>query len=183
MGTIHPAVIFFVGAALIPLFKGKARGVFAVGVALAAFIYMLFLEPQRGWSFYVLGFNVVLLSVDKLSLFTGYIFILTGLLIILYSIHVKEFVSKAVIHKAADYYDVLYWMPKLASVGTFLAFCKFMYFEFLRKKEIVAREASPHNSDTHNCFGAGGHTLWHIYGYTPINGGDGGQVVVRKVKR
>jgi hypothetical protein len=30
MGTIHPAVIFFVGAALIPLFKGKARGVFVV---------------------------------------------------------------------------------------------------------------------------------------------------------
>jgi multicomponent Na+:H+ antiporter subunit D len=90
MGTIHPAVIFFVGAALIPLFKGKARGVFVVGVALAAFIYMLFLEPQEGWRFAFLGFNAVLLSATRLSLFTGYIFTLIGLLIIFYSIHVKE---------------------------------------------------------------------------------------------
>ncbi|MCL0059377.1 Na(+)/H(+) antiporter subunit D [Dehalococcoidia bacterium] len=90
MGAIHPAVIFFVGAALIPLFKGKARSIFVVGVALASFIYMLFLEPQKGWEFSFLGFNVVLFNADRLSLFVGYIFVLIGLLIILYSIHVKE---------------------------------------------------------------------------------------------
>ncbi|MCL0095136.1 Na(+)/H(+) antiporter subunit D [Dehalococcoidia bacterium] len=90
MGAIHPAVIFFVGAALIPLFKGKARSIFVVGVALASFIYMLFLEPQKGWEFSFLGFNVVLFNADRLSLFVGYIFVLIGLLIILYSVHVKE---------------------------------------------------------------------------------------------
>ncbi|MCL0098118.1 Na(+)/H(+) antiporter subunit D [Dehalococcoidia bacterium] len=90
MGAIHPAVIFFVGAAVIPLFKGKAQRIFIVGVALASFIYMLFLEPQKGWGFSFLGFNVVLLNADRLSLFVGCIFVLIGLLIILYSIHVKE---------------------------------------------------------------------------------------------
>jgi multicomponent Na+:H+ antiporter subunit D len=51
---------------------------------------MLFLEPQEGWNFFFLGFNVILLSAVRLSLFMGYIFTLIGLLIILYSIHVKE---------------------------------------------------------------------------------------------
>jgi len=45
------------------------------------------------------------------------------------------FVSKAMIYEAAYYQDVLYWMLKLASVGTFLSFCKFTYFGFLRKKD------------------------------------------------
>jgi len=90
MGAIHPAVIFFVGAALIPFFKGKPQRIFVVGVALAAFVYMPFVEPQTGWVFSFLGFNVVLLNADGLSLFAGYIFALIGLLIILYSIHVKE---------------------------------------------------------------------------------------------
>ncbi|MBT9141370.1 MAG: Na(+)/H(+) antiporter subunit A [Dehalococcoidia bacterium] len=90
MGAIHPAVIFFVGAALIPFFKGTGQRIFVVGVALAAFVYMLFIEPQIGWRFSFLGFNVVLLNADRLSLFVGHIFTLIGLLIILYSIHVKE---------------------------------------------------------------------------------------------
>lgn len=90
MEVIHPAVIFFVGAALVPYFKGKARSIFVVGVALTAFIYMLFLEPQKGWEFSFLEFNVVLFNADRLSLFMGYIFVLIGLLIILYSVHVKE---------------------------------------------------------------------------------------------
>jgi multicomponent Na+:H+ antiporter subunit D len=89
MGTIHPAVIFFVGAAFIPLFKGKAQSIFVVGVALVALVYMLFLEPQTAWSYQFLGFDVVLFYADRLSLFVGHIFVLIGLLIILYSIHVK----------------------------------------------------------------------------------------------
>jgi multicomponent Na+:H+ antiporter subunit D len=90
MGTIHPSVIFFVGAALVPFFKGKAQSIFVVSVALSASFYILFLQPQTGWSFHFLGFNVVLFNADRLSLFVGHIFTLIGLLIILYSIHVKS---------------------------------------------------------------------------------------------
>lgn len=51
------------------------------------------------------------------------------------------FVSKAMIYEAAGQHAVLYWMLKLTSAGTFLSFCKFTYFGFLRKKEVAVREA------------------------------------------
>jgi multicomponent Na+:H+ antiporter subunit D len=123
MEIVHPALIFFVGAVLIPFFKGKARNIFVVGVALVAFVYMLLMEPQTRWVFPFLNFNITLLHTDRLSLFVGYIFVLIGLLIILYSIHVKE--------NEHHIFSFLYIGSSLGVVfaGDFLTF--FIFWEML----------------------------------------------------
>lgn len=88
---IPPGFIFLIGALLIPLFKGKIRTVFLLLVPVLALVDMALLEPQQAFEYNFLGImDLVLLKVDKLSLFAGYIFSIIGFLNILYSIHVKR---------------------------------------------------------------------------------------------
>lgn len=62
------------------------------------------------------------LSISGVPLFSGY-------------------ASKAILYEATYGSNLLYWMLKLASLGTFLSFSKFTYFGFLRPKNVEVREA------------------------------------------
>ena len=89
--NIPPFLIYFVGAALLPLFgKGKARNVYLIVLAALGSIGVALLTPQATWNFPVSGFALTFLYVDKLSLIMGYIFALIGAAAILYALGVVK---------------------------------------------------------------------------------------------
>ncbi|HAI22012.1 MAG TPA: Na(+)/H(+) antiporter subunit D [Clostridiales bacterium UBA8153] len=87
---MHPALIFFAGAVLVPLVKGRSQKALIVLVPLAALAGSLLTRTRVEWLFPFLGFVVTPFHADRLSLFVERIFLLSALLIILYSLHVEE---------------------------------------------------------------------------------------------
>ncbi len=92
--NIPPVLIYFAGAALIPLLgKGKVRKIYLIILAALGLICVTLLRPQPpSWVFPILpGFELTLLHVDRLSLIMGYIFVIAGGAAILYSVStIKE---------------------------------------------------------------------------------------------
>ncbi len=88
---IHPALIYFFGACLIPLTKGKVKKAVLLLTPLLALIEVFSIRaPLTSWQFSYLDFQITLIYADKLSMLMGYIFAITGFLCILYSLHVEE---------------------------------------------------------------------------------------------
>ena len=92
MANIPPFIIYFLGAALLPLFaKGSARKVYLILLAVVGLIGVAVLEPHVGWVFPVLpGLDLTFLYVDRLSLIMGYIFAIIGAAAILYSLDIVK---------------------------------------------------------------------------------------------
>jgi multicomponent Na+:H+ antiporter subunit D len=91
--TIPPFLIFFFGAALIPVLgKGRVRNIFLVALAVLGIVSVALLKPQTGWILPILpGVELILLQADRLSLIMGYIFALAGGGAIVYALStVKE---------------------------------------------------------------------------------------------
>jgi len=88
--AIPPALIFILGAMLIPFLKGKVKQLYMLMVPVVAFIDILYLTPGTSWVYNFLGYDLIFCKVDKLSLVVGYIFIIIGFLAILYCLHVKQ---------------------------------------------------------------------------------------------
>ncbi len=87
---VAPFLLFFVGAALAPLLKGKTRKGLLLLVPVVGFVNLLHWEEGLHWSLECLGYTLVLMRVDKLSLLFGYIFHLIAFLGFLYSLHVED---------------------------------------------------------------------------------------------
>jgi len=92
IANIPPFIIYFLGAALLPLFgKGSARKVYLILLAAVGLIGVAVLEPHVGWVFPVLpGLDLTFLYVDRLSLIMGYIFAIIGAAAILYSLDIVK---------------------------------------------------------------------------------------------
>jgi len=90
MPLILPAFIYLFG--LIPLFwlKEVVRKVYLIVLSLIGLVYVFTLKPQVAYQTTFLDFKVTLLQADRLSLFMGYIFVLTAFLGILYTLHVEN---------------------------------------------------------------------------------------------
>lgn len=90
--NLPPALIYFAGAALLPLLgKGKARNIYLIVLAALGLIGVALIKPQTSWVFSVLpGFELTFLHADSLSLIMGYIFALIGGAAILYSINIVK---------------------------------------------------------------------------------------------
>ena len=90
---IPPFLIYFLGAALIPLLgKGKVRKISLVALAVFGFVCVAQIQPHTGWVFPIFsGIELTFLHADRLSLIMGYIFALAGGGAIIYAIStVKE---------------------------------------------------------------------------------------------
>ena len=90
--NVPPVLIYFAGAALLPLFgRGKARNIYLIVLAALGLIVVALLKPQTSWDFSVLpGFELTFLHADSLSLIMGYIFAIIGGAAILYSINIVK---------------------------------------------------------------------------------------------
>jgi len=87
---IHPAIFFFIGALILPLFRGKAKKfVILLIPALSIIDVALMIEGVYG-SYSFLNANIIFGRVDKLSLVFACVFTIMGLLGAIYALHVEE---------------------------------------------------------------------------------------------
>jgi multicomponent Na+:H+ antiporter subunit D len=87
---IPPAMLFILGALLIPLVKGRLKQVYLLLIPALAFLDIVLLEKGTSWVYHFLGYELVFCQVDRLSLVVGYIFVIIGVLALLYALHVEE---------------------------------------------------------------------------------------------
>jgi len=88
--AVPPAFIFLLGALLIPLFKGKLRQLYLLLLPIIGFIDIIQLQQGTSWVYPLLGYDLILCKVDRLSLVVAYIFVIIGFLALLYALHVME---------------------------------------------------------------------------------------------
>jgi len=87
---IHPAALFFLGAALIPFLTGRAQSVLLLVVPALAF-WVLLVTPEGTYGVvHLLGQELILGRVDRLSLVFGYVFTLMAGIGMVYALHVKD---------------------------------------------------------------------------------------------
>ncbi len=87
---IHPALLFILGAFLIPILPGKIKKVYLLLIPALAFADVLSLTPGVYGQIHYLGFNITLGRIDRLSIVFAHVFTLMSFLGMLYSLHVKE---------------------------------------------------------------------------------------------
>lgn len=90
MAQMHPALFLMGGALLVCLLPGRWRAVGLVGGPLLALINVLRLGAGTEWLYQFLGYELVVLQVDTLSLVFGLIFAIISLLGAIYALHVEN---------------------------------------------------------------------------------------------
>lgn len=87
---VPPAIIFMLGAILIPFLKGKAKSIYMLLIPVAGF-YVLTNAPQGNiWTYELWGYELIMGRIDRLSTVFGYIFSLIAFLGILFALKVKD---------------------------------------------------------------------------------------------
>jgi len=72
------ALILILGAAIVPLTRGKLRSIYTLALPLVGFAWLLALPVGEYGEVQVLGQTLVLMRVDRLSLLFGYVFIIAA---------------------------------------------------------------------------------------------------------
>lgn len=86
----HPALLFFLGACILPFFKGNSRNIFLIALPLVSFILVLFLGYGSHWSVRIAGMEIIFGRVDRLSLVFAHVFCLMAVIGSLYGMHLKD---------------------------------------------------------------------------------------------
>ncbi len=98
--SLPPALIFMIGALLIPLLKGRIKSGYMLALPVVAFLNLLGLLAGSSWEMAFLDYPIILCRVDKLSLVFGYVFVLITFIGIIYALHVKDDIQ----HVSAFFY-------------------------------------------------------------------------------
>ena len=88
--TVPPAVIFIIGALLVPFFKGRWKNALLLFIPIIGFYNLIHIPLGTHWTVGFLDYQLVFGKVDKLSLIFGYIFHLISFIALLYALHVKD---------------------------------------------------------------------------------------------
>ncbi len=86
---LHPAAVFFLGAALLPWVRGRLRGVYLLLIPVLAGLALLLASPGVYGVYAFLGQELILGRVDALSRLFGVIFILMAFIGFVYGLHEK----------------------------------------------------------------------------------------------
>ena len=84
------ALVFLLGAVVVPLLHGRLRTAWMLLLPVAAFACLLTLPIGESGQVELLGQTLVLMRVDRLSLLFGYVFVLASLLNVIYALHLKD---------------------------------------------------------------------------------------------
>lgn len=90
MPTTLPAIIYLGGILPLPWLRGKIRQAYLLVVGFVGLINVFFLKPQTSWKTSFLGFDVIFLQADRISLFVGYIFVFIGFFAFMYALKVED---------------------------------------------------------------------------------------------
>ena len=86
----HPALVFFIGAAVVAMLRGVARSAVSVLVPIVSFCFLLGFEPGIHGQFSLLQYSLEPIRVDDLSLLFGYLFHLAAFIGVIYAWHVRD---------------------------------------------------------------------------------------------
>ena len=93
IGEFSPGLVLILGALLVPLLRGRARGAYMLALPIVAFAHILGLSHGAFGQVELLDLTLVTLRVDKLSLLFGYIFLIAVLLGVIYALHEHDTVQ------------------------------------------------------------------------------------------
>lgn len=86
---IHPAIIYFGGALLMPFLRERTRRVWLILVPLLALWDLSLLSRGTRWTYEFLGYNLIFGRIDALSMCFAWVFAIIGLIGLIYALHVK----------------------------------------------------------------------------------------------
>ncbi len=131
---IPPAIIFIVGAFLIPFLKGRVKQIYMLLLPVLAFIDLLSMSYSTQWVYNFLGYEVIFGRVDKLSMIFGYVFVIMAFAGVLYALHVKDdlqhiaaflYAGSALgVVFAGDYFSLFVFWEIMAVSSLFLIWCR-----------------------------------------------------------
>ncbi len=87
---VPPAIIFIIGALLVPFIKGRWKSAYMLAIPVIGFMNLINISEGTHWVVRFLDYDLVFGKVDRLSLLFGYIFHLISFIAILYALHVKD---------------------------------------------------------------------------------------------
>ncbi|MCD4677877.1 MAG: Na(+)/H(+) antiporter subunit D, partial [Desulfobacula sp.] len=87
---LPPALIFILGAVLIPFLRGKIKAAYMLALPIVVFITLLNLSFGNTWIVEFWGYELIMGRVDKLSLVFAYVFTIMAFLGVLFALHVKD---------------------------------------------------------------------------------------------
>lgn len=90
MSSLPPAIVFILGAVVLPLLPRRLRSLAYLAFPLLAFVMIVNLDVGANLTVPVLNHELVLLQVDRLSLVFGYVFVVVAFLGGIYGFHLKD---------------------------------------------------------------------------------------------
>ena len=87
---VHPGLVLIVGAWLVPLLKGQAKGAVMIAVPAIALVDCVLLQPGTYGVMRFMGQELIFGRVDRLSLVFAYVFALMTVIGMVYALHVKD---------------------------------------------------------------------------------------------
>lgn len=87
---IHPGLILIIGSLAIPLFRGRAKKAYLIALPAIALIDCLLMSPGAHGIIRFLGNDLTFGRVDRLSLLFSYVFASTGIIGMIYALHVDD---------------------------------------------------------------------------------------------
>jgi len=128
----HPGLILIFGAILIPFLKGRVRQVYLVLIPSLAVLAVMFMSHGTYWTFTLIGRDVILGKVDKLSVVFAYIFTIVALINMIYALHVEKpgehvaaflyMGSSLGVVFAGDYFSLFIFWEIMAFASVYLVF-------------------------------------------------------------
>jgi multicomponent Na+:H+ antiporter subunit D len=150
---VPPALIFILGAFLIPLLKGRLKSAYMLLLPVLCFLDLLYMPAGRYWVVPFLNYELILGRVDKLSMAFGYVFVLITFIGVLYALHVKD----APQHMAG----FIYAGAALGVTFTGDLFSLYIFWEILAIASVFLVLARKTNASTGAAFR---YFTWHFFG-------------------
>ena len=87
---LHPALVFLVGAVAVALTRGPLRALLAVATPVVSFLAFLGLPDGDSFLQPLIGLDLILARIDRMSWLFGLLFHIAALLAIIYSLHIRN---------------------------------------------------------------------------------------------
>lgn len=127
---VPPAAILIIGALIVPFLKGKLKSILMLLLPVLVFVTLLRMSMGTYWMVHVLGYDLVLGRVDRLSMAFAYIFTIITFIGVLFALKVDDdlqHVSSLIyaggalgVTFAGDYFTLYVFWEVLAISSTFL---------------------------------------------------------------
>ncbi len=131
---LHPSILFFIGALVMPFIKGQARKAWIVFVPAVSIALVFSMSEGVFWTYAFLGQNLILGNVDKLSLVFAYVFTIMSLIGSVYALHVDDagehiaaflYVGSSIgVVFAGDYLTLFVFWEIMAFASAYLVFAR-----------------------------------------------------------